>query len=233
LYHNIAGRYDVVTEDIALGTETLRILAVADTNQLLDRIDPAAFARDERLPYWAELWSSSVGLGWYCTQRPGLAGSRVLELGTGLGLAGIAAARAGARVTLTDYEPDALLFAQYNALVNLPRERVNALMRFHCLDWRSPYQLERYHVIVGSDIVYDRANFAPLLALFERALEPDGMIVLTEPGRSVGADFLSAAEGRYSIETDRRHVVRRGTETTITCSVLRPRGTACTRGGER
>ena len=84
---------------------------VRQPEKLLDDISVDEFARDERLPYWAELWTSSIVMGEHILQDPSFRGAALLELGCGVGLAGIAAARAGAQVTMTDYDDDALLFA--------------------------------------------------------------------------------------------------------------------------
>ncbi len=76
-----------------------------DTGSMTVRL---TFAEDERLPYWAELWPSAIGLAHYLDRDVSLRGKHVLELGCGLGLLGVIAARDGARVLCTDYEPDAL-----------------------------------------------------------------------------------------------------------------------------
>ena len=125
LLERIGKRYDTRTETVTVGNRTLSIQSVRDTNALLDAIDPATFMEDERLPYWAELWPSAIALARWVSRYPGLEGKRVLELGCGLGLSGIAAAAAGARVTMTDYDEDALLFARFNAALNLPDDFVD------------------------------------------------------------------------------------------------------------
>lgn len=54
--------------------------------------------QEDKDPYWARPWPSAVALATALLQRPELvAGKTVAELGAGLGLAGIAAAMAGAR----------------------------------------------------------------------------------------------------------------------------------------
>jgi SAM-dependent methyltransferase len=120
LYSDLSSRYDVVDEYLTIGTCAFSILRVRDTNALLKEVSHETFSLDERLPYWAELWPSSIELARYCLKERGVCSRRILEIGCGLGLAGVAAARAGAHVIFTDYEPDALKFARYNALKNLP-----------------------------------------------------------------------------------------------------------------
>ena len=49
-------------------------------------------------PYWAHYWAGGLALARYVLDHPGVvAGRRVLDLGAGSGLVGIAAAKAGAR----------------------------------------------------------------------------------------------------------------------------------------
>ncbi len=83
---------DLVQETIALRGDDLEILRPRDSEALLDE---RAFAEeDEFLPYWAELWPSGVALARALDGRA-LRGVPVVELGCGLGLPSIVAARAG------------------------------------------------------------------------------------------------------------------------------------------
>jgi len=110
----------------------------------------------------------------------------VLELGSGLGLAGVAAARAGARVVFTDYEEDALAFCRFNALINGCRGA-----EFHLLDWRRPRHHRRYQTIIASDIIYERAVIYMLLAALDVLLLPGGSFVVAEPGRPIAETFFT------------------------------------------
>ena len=85
------------TEEVLLntGSMTVRMTKIKDLDAMLDDIDPITFADDERLPYWAELWPSAIGLARYLDRDVSLRGQHVLELGCGLGLLGVVAARDG------------------------------------------------------------------------------------------------------------------------------------------
>lgn len=188
----ITSRFDVVTREVRSSPYRWNLLAVRDTNRLLDEITPEQFEADGRLPYWADLWASSPVLAGHLRRRPGIAGVDLLELGCGLGLAGIAAAQAGASVTMTDYEEDALEFARYNAALNLTPEEL-ARVTFRIMDWRRPDQSQTFSVIAGADIAYDRTNFEPLLSLVRLMLRPGGVFLLTDPRREIGSDFIRLA----------------------------------------
>jgi predicted nicotinamide N-methyase len=214
----IRERYDTVLREVNVGASVFTLLSVRDTNALVDAIDPEVFAADERFPYWADLWVSSVALAGHLTGLT--AGTRVLELGCGLGLAGIAAARAGATVTLTDIDPDALLFAAENAALNLEpaqRERVTITP----MDWRAPVPQTRYDLVIGADIVYERRFFDPLLALLPCVTAPGGAVLLAEPGRAVGMDFFTQARAAgWRVSTSRLSRVWNGRPVTVTLNTL-------------
>src|SRR5512143_2254393 len=186
----IESRYQCVQEELTIAGMPFSLLRVADSNALLDAVDTAAFLEDERLPYWSEIWASSVALANWSLTSPRVRGKRVLELGCGLGLAGIAAARAGATVVLSDYEEDALLFARYNALQNVP-ELPPGFLHF---DWRQPRLAREFDLLLGADILYERRHFLPLLEAFGALLAPGGSVVLTDPERSTCEPFARLAQ---------------------------------------
>src|SRR4051794_26660027 len=65
-----------------------------------DLIFEEEFLRDERLPYWAELWPSAIVLAERLSRERGDS-RRLLELGCGVGLGTIAALASGFDVTAT------------------------------------------------------------------------------------------------------------------------------------
>lgn len=206
---SLAGQFDLLDLPVSVHTSSFSILKVRDSNVLVDAINPEEFADDERLPYWADVWTSAYELARHCLSEGSLSGARVLEIGCGVGLAGIAAVRAGAFVTLSDYEHTALRFAEYNALTNLTdaeRERVS----FMHLDWRSLPAVDPFDVILAADVVYERRNFFPLLDVLQKLMRDDGWAVFTEPGRAIGGYFFSMLqEHGFRVESS-GHIVRLG-----------------------
>jgi predicted nicotinamide N-methyase len=166
----------------ALSVELLR---VDDADTLLDRLPKIQFRPDERLPYWADVWPSARALARYLWCHVDLQGLRVLELGCGMGLVGVVASLKGAMVTLTDYEADALAFARFNVQYNGCQQ---AIVRH--LDWHAPKLDATYARLIASDILYERANFMPLLRLLQLALVPQGRFIIAEPNRPVARDFF-------------------------------------------
>ncbi len=166
-----------------LGARTLEVRAASSLEPLLAEADP------DRIPFWAMLWPSAPALARHLADGALGAGRRVLELGCGVGLSGIAAAALGARVTQTDRFPEAVLAARGNARRNGVRG-----LRCAAADWRAWPFISRWPLIVGSDILYERSAHGALRGVLERSLEPGGTVLLTDPCRPMSLAFLVAME---------------------------------------
>ena len=144
---------------------------------------------DERLPYWTELWPSSLGLAqWLHARRADIAGRACLDMGCGLGLTAMIGQWLGARVTAMDYEEEALRFARRNAVVNGVPQPLWTVM-----DWRKPAVARgAADYIWGGDIMYEKRFVTPVLRFLEHALAPQGRVWIAEPCRSVYDAFRGA-----------------------------------------
>src|SRR4051794_20529780 len=178
-----ASEADLVEEVVALPRAELRVLRPRDSEELLD---DQAFDSEEFLPYWAELWPSGVALAQDVAARS-LRGARTLELGCGLALPSIAAARAGARVTATDWSADAVEFAARNARLS------GATLETLVCDWARPAALlERapWDLVLAADVLYERRNVEILLELLPRLVDARGELLVADPGRPAAEAFL-------------------------------------------
>jgi predicted nicotinamide N-methyase len=151
-------------------------------------------------PYWAVLWRSGVALA---RELDGLelGGRRVIELGCGLGLPSIAAARAGARVLATDIDPEALELLEHNAFEN--RVRIETAVA----DWAAPDEIvERgpFDLALVADVLYERQSVAALLSLLPR-LAAEAWIA--DPARPAASAFIEQAKRRWQVEVKEGGVV--------------------------
>jgi predicted nicotinamide N-methyase len=176
---------------VRVGEVELSLLRPVSPDALLDE---DAFARDEFLPYWAELWPAATALA---AALPDVAGRRVVELGCGLGLPSLVAAARGAEVTATDWAADAVELLQENAARN------DLVLRAEVRDWREPWP-ERFDIALAADVLYERRNVEPLLERL-RELAPVAYVGLA--GRPYEAEFLRTA-GHVEEIADRVVVLR-------------------------
>src|SRR5437868_2173987 len=99
---------DMIREQVVVEGRTFEIRRPDETDRLLDNPTVrAAFAVDEYLPYWADLWPASRMLAKAILREGWTPGLEALEVGCGLGLPGIAALAKGLRVIFSDYDATA------------------------------------------------------------------------------------------------------------------------------
>ena len=131
-----------------------------------------------------------------------LGGQRIVELGCGLAVPSLAAARAGADVLATDANADALALVPRNAELNDVRIDTAAV------DWGEPAALVKrapFDLVLAADVLYTRAAVAQLLSLLP-SLAPQALIA--DPGRSSADAFIEEASHRWEVETVHRGVAR-------------------------
>ena len=160
------------------------------------------------VPYASVLWRSGVALAREIAGID-LAGRRVVELGCGLGLPSLVAARAGADVLATDADEEALELLQENAREN--RVSVETAR----IEWEAPDELVArgpFDVVLAADVLYERGSVAPLRSLLGQL---GGEVWLADPGRPAAAAFLEQARTRWAVTSLERGIVE--------ISVLRPR----------
>jgi predicted nicotinamide N-methyase len=183
---------DLVEEVVPLRGRELSVLRPRDSEAL---IDEEAFERDERMPYWAELWPSGVALARVVSERS-LGGRRVIELGCGgLALPSIAAALGGARVLATDWSAEALPLARENAARN------GAAVEVECCSWEAPGRIVReapWDLVLAADVLYERRNVPLLLDLLPRL---GGEVWLADPNRPPLPEFLAAVAERFTVRS--------------------------------
>ena len=156
--------------------------------------DQAHRSPDKQLPYWADVWPSGIALGDCVLRHAGqLAGMRVLEIGSGLGVTAATILEAGAELLAVDYTPLALGLCRYNALVNVGAAPRTLPVNWRALSRPALARLEAagpFPIIMAADVLYESRDIEPLIELITRLLAPDGMLWLSEPGRKVAARFL-------------------------------------------
>ncbi len=193
--------FKTITHEIAISDRRYSILSVTNFDELYEQLIAKGLQHeevaDERIPYWAELWPSAVGLAEHMVvHEDALQGRSVLEIGGGLGLPAIVAASLGADVTATDYLQDAVDFSEKNAALNDIKN-----ITFKTLDWRKPSGAGLFDILLASDVAYERKQFESLLNAFKHLVKPEGLILLSEPNRYIAAPLLEEIKNKgYQLE---------------------------------
>jgi ETFB lysine methyltransferase len=200
LEQDLRRRFDVVEQRLSIGGQEFRLVHPRSADDLISEEE---FDKDERLPYWAEVWPSAYVLagriltvkcpdtegsqprGLSSENKPGEHRPRMLELGCGCGLAVLAGLAAGFEVTAIDYYGEALEFVRLNAELNqlpAPTSRI--------VDWRLyPDDLRDFDVVVAADVLYERDYCRLMAAAFKQSLRAGGVGLLTDPQRSKAEAF--------------------------------------------
>lgn len=209
LRSRLSRRFELYDETIIVAGRSFAFTRVADPEKVLDDVIAAETKGAKgRMPYWAELWESAIGVGEFLLTRTNqrvisnegqgasseklsslapypliLAPLSAIDLGCGMGFSGMIAASLGMRVMLADIEQDSLLFAA----LNTAKWREN--VRTRRLDWRVDHLGEKFDLIIGADVLYERAQWDHIEPFLREHLATNGKILLGEPGRPTSAPF--------------------------------------------
>ena len=159
------------------GREVPQAVPVGSTGMVL------AIAEGSSGGFGARMWPSAKTMVDHIAQQAwphDLRGKRVLELGCGVGMAGLAAGAVGAKVLLTDRDAAVLERAEANLHLNqslIKREGGTAAVS--PLKWGATSSMQRllaehgpFDYILGSDLLYSRASYGDLLKTISYFSEP-------------------------------------------------------------
>ncbi|QND54223.1 methyltransferase [Phyllobacterium sp. 628] len=134
---------------------------------------------DPEPPYWAYHWAGGAVLARYFLDHPAVVrGKRVLDLGSGSGVVGIAAAKAGAILVIAaDTDQNAGVAQQLNASLNGVR-----MTSIHA-DLTTGPALDADIIAVG-DLFYAPDLAERVLGFLDRSLVAGSMVLIGDPGRA-------------------------------------------------
>lgn len=188
---------------------------------LLEAVEGEAVGDLQTDPYWGLLWDAAPKTAEQILQKQWPQGLTAVELGCGVGLAGIAGLIAGLDITMTDLVPTAVEMAVNNAAMNgFPSAKGKVI------DWRNPPD-QRFDFIVASDVLYDANNHQPLLNTINQMLRRDGVVWIGDAGRANAAKFIELArkaDWDIKIQDEQGKRLTKPTHVQFQLIVMRPTG---------
>lgn len=182
---DIRKQFGFVVKSHRIGAMDLKLAQIDRVDDMVYEVYPGAVTTHGDAPVWMITWPAAFGMAEYLLLNERVKDVRVLELGCGTAAPGIALSRAGAKVTCTDYDPLALQMASYNAKLNGCKSLETRL-----LDWHIPDLEGKFDLVVGSEVVYFKKSFDPLLSVLKRYTTPRGRVILSDQLRPQMGEFL-------------------------------------------
>ena len=181
--------YETETKEMVINGRKFDILLPKYLDRFINTHDVL-----HEFPLWAKIWQASWVLAGYLADMPVAAEKNFLEIGGGTGLVSIVAAAFGHRITMTEYNPDALQFARANSLINeCPQLNIQEL------DWNHPRLAGQFDTIVASEVSYREKDIQPLLMLFKNGLKTGGEVILAGEMRKLSKDLYKTLETLFDI----------------------------------
>ncbi len=204
---------------------TLEVRSLESLDDTIDRVfeylqENGNESELERLcPYFGVVWPAARALADALFEEASrreatkLSGLKILEIGCGLALPSLVAAKLGAQILATDYHPMVPRFLNANLELN----QISTIEYLE-LDWGSESdetqkKLESitgtdWDLIIGSDILYERFHASQLFSLFEKILtqtKRSNLIWITDPARPYLQAFIDHLKASsISVKTDIR-----------------------------
>ena len=178
-------------KDLTVSGQKFRLIRPAQPDALLDTPETlAAHAADGYMPYWGYLWPTAFDMVSALLAADLPDGWPTLELGAGIGFAGLGGLARGLDVVFSDYDRTSVRLALTNAVLNGFPDAQGIF-----LDWRDPPD-SQFPLILGCDVIYERTNHGPILDVLDQMLAADGECWLADPGRHQSDEFVALAKSR-------------------------------------
>ena len=189
-------QYDVELTTFSVGSHQLQLFVPRKIDAF---INPDDLFTD--FPLWSKIWEATAVLANHLNTMKVNPDHRLLEIGSGMGVAGLCGNKMGHRITITEYNEDAINFARANALLNGMDPSIIAK-----LDWNQPMVQGKFDYIIGSEVVFKETDFPGLYFLFQKYLKPGGRIVLAEGMRKTSLKFIQEMEKHYQIRMKKQTI---------------------------
>ncbi len=173
----------IQTLDLELAGHKLVVQKGSDVDSLWeDLLEGEGPGSEDRIPYWTEIWPCSVVLAEHLNNCQDMLRNKLcLEVGCGLGVTSMVAAKLGARVMALDIEWHAVYYALHNAILN------NIFhVQWVSMDWKQPsLKSQQFDFIWAGDVLYEKRFALPLASFLNDNLAPGGKVWIADQDRNI------------------------------------------------
>lgn len=167
-------------QKFTIGRETVELF-VPDAEAVRKAYQPGQTS----FPYWSRVWPAALALSDFIVQHVHCVEKKtILELGAGLGLPSLVAARFARRVLCTDGSTDAFRIVARSA-AHLRLQNIDTAMA----DWNDLPVDEDTDVLLLSDVAYDPGSFGSLLKRIDAYLHNGTTVLISMPQRLQSKEF--------------------------------------------
>lgn len=193
---NVKSKFGYEYKTVQLEVLDFQMTTIRDLDESIDILcnhfgeaDQDQSLAEEHCPYFGVMWEAGIGLSQFLTKEM-CAGSKILEIGCGLGLPSFVAARFGGNVIATDFHTDVPVFLDINQKAN------DINFNYQVMNWRSEIErtksdLGTFDLVLGSDILYESQHSLEVAKALIAFLNPGGKIILADPGRAYIQKFIT------------------------------------------
>ncbi|MEC9359956.1 MAG: methyltransferase domain-containing protein [Pseudomonadota bacterium] len=170
----------------------IHVRSLRDLQQFSDDAEQTAEAFGMPLSSWplfGVLWDSGRVLAQLMSDFE-CGDKRILEVGCGIGLPSLMLNSRNADITATDFHPEAGRFLAEN--VRLNSGRAIPFVRAAWAD--SSSGLERFDLIIGSDLLYQQDDLDMLSQFIEQHAQPRCEVIVVDQGRGLQVQFTQRME---------------------------------------
>ncbi len=205
--------YDVEETDYQVAGHALKFFVPKKIDRFINPDDVFS-----NFPLWSKIWEATAVLSFHLSTIKPDPSKRFLEIGAGMGIAGLVAAKMGHNLTITEYNKDAINFARANA----KRNNIDNV-DIRELDWNNPLIEGKFDYIIGSEVVFKEEDITGLYLLFQRYLKPGGTIILAEGMRRTSLKFAKAMDEHYTVAMKKQSMQSDGKEIPVVLFKLTPK----------
>ncbi len=191
-------RFQVQFETVAVADEKLEILQIANMHQYVEALADTTKEGPLELPFWAKIWPSSLLLAFFVDRLP-REGQQILEIGAGVGVTGLFAAKKGFQVVLSDIDENALLFARINILKNNLQDSADIAF----VDFPRTELDRHFDYILGCEVLYREEMYRPMIKFLLRhlAARPSSEVIVALDYARRAKKFFQLVEKEFLMQS--------------------------------